>query len=264
MRVATKPKGLGLGDRACPALAKQLNLPAVIADAAWVEPADGLRVEVVMVRQGQEGTSQQGLDPHRDQHSIGEPIHTFHPASYSRRERKRSVTALVWSVGLGCVPLNIWGDHPSSYVRNDQYVFPPYASASDHPIRCNARPMKRFCMPCPTSNVGPDRLALLRVAAARFARSRARWTGSVWPCHPHSHPKRVKARTKPVGMCRVRIDAFGNAGSVALDMETTLREAVSASALWRARRTGLLKTVRMPEARERNCDGGRSAKPARS
>ena len=50
MRVATKPKGLGLGDRACLALAKRLNLPAVTADAAWVELADELGVEVVMVR----------------------------------------------------------------------------------------------------------------------------------------------------------------------------------------------------------------------
>ena len=50
MRVATKPKGLGLGDRACLALAKRLNLPAVTADAAWVELADELGVQVVMVR----------------------------------------------------------------------------------------------------------------------------------------------------------------------------------------------------------------------
>ena len=50
MRVATKTKGLGLGDRACLALAKQLNLPAVTADGAWVELADELDVEVVIVR----------------------------------------------------------------------------------------------------------------------------------------------------------------------------------------------------------------------
>ena len=50
MRVATRPKGPGLGDRACLALAGRLNLPAVTADAAWVELADELGLEVVMVR----------------------------------------------------------------------------------------------------------------------------------------------------------------------------------------------------------------------
>ena len=50
MRVATKPKGLDLGDRACLALARKLNLPAVTGDRAWVEMADALGVEVVMVR----------------------------------------------------------------------------------------------------------------------------------------------------------------------------------------------------------------------
>lgn len=52
LRPAAKPKGLGLGDRACLALARRLGLPAVTADAAWVELADMLGVEVVMVRQG--------------------------------------------------------------------------------------------------------------------------------------------------------------------------------------------------------------------
>lgn len=50
MRVATKPKGLGLGDRACLSLACALNLPAVTADAAWAELAAELDVEVVLVR----------------------------------------------------------------------------------------------------------------------------------------------------------------------------------------------------------------------
>lgn len=48
--VATKPKGLSLGDRACLALAKQMNLPAVTANAAWVELTDRLGVELVTVR----------------------------------------------------------------------------------------------------------------------------------------------------------------------------------------------------------------------
>ena len=50
LRPATRPKGLGLGDRACLALARRLDLPAVTADAAWVELAVTLGVEVVMVR----------------------------------------------------------------------------------------------------------------------------------------------------------------------------------------------------------------------
>lgn len=50
LRPTTKPKGLGLGDRACLGLARRLGLPAVTADAAWVELADALGVEVVMVR----------------------------------------------------------------------------------------------------------------------------------------------------------------------------------------------------------------------
>ena len=50
MRVATRPKGLGLGDRACLALAGALDLPAVTADVAWADLADQLGVEVVLVR----------------------------------------------------------------------------------------------------------------------------------------------------------------------------------------------------------------------
>ena len=50
LRVATKPKGLGLGDRACLALARKLDLPAVTADAAWKELATELDIEVVLVR----------------------------------------------------------------------------------------------------------------------------------------------------------------------------------------------------------------------
>jgi len=50
LRTATKGKGLSLGDRACLALAKKLNLPAVTADRAWAELADDLGVEIVLVR----------------------------------------------------------------------------------------------------------------------------------------------------------------------------------------------------------------------
>lgn len=56
LRAATRPKGLGLGDRACLALARRLGLPAVTADVAWVELAEALGVEVVMVRRGVGGT----------------------------------------------------------------------------------------------------------------------------------------------------------------------------------------------------------------
>lgn len=50
MRVATKAYGLSHGDRACLALARRLGLPAVTADRIWLEVADVLGVEVVLVR----------------------------------------------------------------------------------------------------------------------------------------------------------------------------------------------------------------------
>ena len=50
LRNATRGKGLGLGDRACLALAKKLDLPAVTADRAWADLADDLGVKVVLVR----------------------------------------------------------------------------------------------------------------------------------------------------------------------------------------------------------------------
>jgi len=50
LRNATREKGLGLGDRACLALAKKLDLPAVTADRAWADLADDLGVKVVLVR----------------------------------------------------------------------------------------------------------------------------------------------------------------------------------------------------------------------
>ena len=50
MRVATKSKGLSLGDRSCLALAKRLGLPAVTADRDWADIAGDVGVEVVLVR----------------------------------------------------------------------------------------------------------------------------------------------------------------------------------------------------------------------
>jgi ribonuclease VapC len=43
----TMPWGLSLGDRACLALARLRNLPAVTADRAWAKLDLGIRVEVV-------------------------------------------------------------------------------------------------------------------------------------------------------------------------------------------------------------------------
>ena len=50
LRVATKAHGLSLGDRACIALAKRLDLPAVTADRDWKKLANAVGVEVVTVR----------------------------------------------------------------------------------------------------------------------------------------------------------------------------------------------------------------------
>ena len=50
MRPATAPRGLGLGDRSCLALARRLGLPAVTADRAWEGVAAAVGVEVVVVR----------------------------------------------------------------------------------------------------------------------------------------------------------------------------------------------------------------------
>ena len=50
LRVATKAQGLSLGDRACLALAKRLDLPAVTADRDWTKVAEAVGVEVVVVR----------------------------------------------------------------------------------------------------------------------------------------------------------------------------------------------------------------------
>lgn len=46
LRPITKSRGLSLGDRACLALGKRLNLPVLTTDRAW----EGLELEVVLVR----------------------------------------------------------------------------------------------------------------------------------------------------------------------------------------------------------------------
>lgn len=48
LRRTTHTKGLSLGDRACLALGKRLNLPVYTADRAWAEL--DLGVEVVLIR----------------------------------------------------------------------------------------------------------------------------------------------------------------------------------------------------------------------
>jgi len=50
LRMQTKKKGLSHGDRACLALARSLNLPAVTADQVWLDLAEELEAEVVLVR----------------------------------------------------------------------------------------------------------------------------------------------------------------------------------------------------------------------
>lgn len=47
LRVATRRMGLSLGDRACLALAAELNRPAVTADRAWAELAIGIPIELI-------------------------------------------------------------------------------------------------------------------------------------------------------------------------------------------------------------------------
>ncbi len=47
LRSTTKKAGLSLGDRACLALAKELDLPAVTADSAWAKTPTGVEVRLV-------------------------------------------------------------------------------------------------------------------------------------------------------------------------------------------------------------------------
>lgn len=46
----TQSKGLSHGDRACLALARRLQRPALTADTAWVDIADDVGVDVLLIR----------------------------------------------------------------------------------------------------------------------------------------------------------------------------------------------------------------------
>lgn len=50
MFALTRPAGLSHGDRACLALARSLDVPAVTADRAWARVADDLGVRVELIR----------------------------------------------------------------------------------------------------------------------------------------------------------------------------------------------------------------------
>ena len=50
LRQVTRSVGLSLGDRACLALAGQLDAIAVTADGAWLDVADAVGVTVLMIR----------------------------------------------------------------------------------------------------------------------------------------------------------------------------------------------------------------------
>lgn len=47
LRPTTRRAGLSLGDRACLALARRLDAPAVIADAAWSEVDVGVEIRLI-------------------------------------------------------------------------------------------------------------------------------------------------------------------------------------------------------------------------
>ncbi len=50
LRATSKPYGLSLGDRACLALGKRLDMPVLTADRAWQDVADDLDVRVRVIR----------------------------------------------------------------------------------------------------------------------------------------------------------------------------------------------------------------------
>ena len=50
LRQHTKSVGLSLGDRACLALAKQLDAVAVTADSAWLDVQQAVGVQVLLIR----------------------------------------------------------------------------------------------------------------------------------------------------------------------------------------------------------------------
>ena len=47
LRAGTRKAGLSLGDRACLALAKDLDVPAVTSDAAWAKVSAGVEVRLL-------------------------------------------------------------------------------------------------------------------------------------------------------------------------------------------------------------------------
>lgn len=47
LHVKTRSRGLSLGDRACLALARRLQLPALTADRDWARLAVGVRIETI-------------------------------------------------------------------------------------------------------------------------------------------------------------------------------------------------------------------------
>jgi PIN domain nuclease of toxin-antitoxin system len=47
LRAGTRKAGLSLGDRACLALARDLGVPALTADAAWAKVPSGVEVRLV-------------------------------------------------------------------------------------------------------------------------------------------------------------------------------------------------------------------------
>ncbi len=50
LRPITRPLGLSLGDRACLALAQQLNAPVLTADRPWLELAAPLNLDIRCIR----------------------------------------------------------------------------------------------------------------------------------------------------------------------------------------------------------------------
>lgn len=50
LQPATQPAGLSLGDRFCLALARQLSVPAITSDRAWMDIAAAAGAEIVLIR----------------------------------------------------------------------------------------------------------------------------------------------------------------------------------------------------------------------
>ncbi len=50
MEPVTRPAGLSLGDRICPALAQRLRCPTLTANRNWLKIADAIGVDVRLIR----------------------------------------------------------------------------------------------------------------------------------------------------------------------------------------------------------------------